>query len=309
MQEQKAPTQTRTTIAEKTDAIAGLALFPAMTVMVFIRRKIGYRFLSPVKLFVMFILLWLFAGISTLAPVGTHTVGGQTDARGYTFPTSTVPNGSPTASLYPIIIFALIMLIAGMIERYLRWREIKAGISWHTYSRGVSWFSFLPLADTQIKRFIDPAAVLIVGLLLSLLPFHFLGYYIIFSAVCLFIFEAVDYEKSINRMLDVIDNLVESEILSENAEYYTTGKPTEKPLEQTAGIPTGVSPDLAAAIERKRQKQGRQPQQQATSYPMQPLNQQYPPQAQQVPFPSQGYGQPEPTSQLRRQPPDNLANV
>jgi hypothetical protein len=308
MQEQKAaPAQQRTTIAEKVDIAAGLALFPAITVMVFMRRKLGYRFLSPIKLFVMFLILWAVGGVSTIvnAKTQTATYGGTSISATAT---------SPADGLAPFIFFALAMLIVGMIERYLRWRDIKKGVSWHTYSRGISWFSFLPFNDTIIKRYIDPAACLIVGLLVMLV-FKWLGYYIILSAFCLFLFEAVDYERAINRMLDVLDSLVESEVVSENVEFYTTGKPTEKPIEQTAGIPTGVSPDLAAAIERKRQKQQRQPQQvqqpqqTAQGYPMQQQSL-YPPQPQpqQVQFPPQGYGQQEPTGQLRRQHPDNLAN-
>jgi hypothetical protein len=80
-----------------------------------------------------------------------------------------------------------------------------------------------------------------------------LGFYLIASAVCLFLFETIDYQKQIDRMLDQLDNLVESEVVSENVEYFQQGGVAgARPVEETAGIPTGTDPDLAAAIERRR---------------------------------------------------------
>lgn len=272
--------QRTTTLAEKMDIVTGLALFPAMTIMVFLRRKLGYRFLSPIRYQVMVLLIWALAGFSIVS--------------------------GNTASVLALSLFGLVVLILASVERYLRWRDIKQGVSWHTYSRGISWFSFLPLRETTVKRFIDPAAAAIIGLLLSFL-FPWLGYYIIFSAACLFIFESADYQRSINLMLDQLDSLVESEIVSGNVAYYAgDGAATERPLEQTAGIPTGTDPDLAAAIERRRARMQAAPQQ--TPYPPQ-----YPPA---TPYPQQqapaaGADQQESTTpqSQRRLPPDNLANV
>jgi hypothetical protein len=81
--------------------------------------------------------------------------------------------------------------------------------------------------------------------------------------------------------------------VGENVEYYQSGgaagaMQNERPREETAGIPTGVSPDLAAAIERKRKRQPSPPSPQparriASSRQAQPL--------QTVALPVQGIGQ------------------
>ena len=242
-----------TTLKQKMNILQGLAIYPAMVVMLFMRKKLGYRFISPERLIITFILVYAVAGISTIVPTGTHTVTSAPGYGGYT-QTISVPNGSPTASLLPLILLAFAVLITGIVRRIIRYRDIKRGNSWFTQSRGVSYFNFLPLSDTAIKRFVDPAAALIVGLILSLFPFHFLGYFIIFCAVSLFIFEAIDFEKSLDLMLDMLDNLIEGETQSDNIEYYSQPHPTERPIEQTAGIPTGVAPDIAAQIQKRRNR-------------------------------------------------------
>ena len=62
-------------------------------------------------------------------------------------------------------------------------------------------------------------------------------------------------------MLDVLDSQVESEVVSANVEYFEQGgQATEKPVEQTAGIPTGVAPDLAGAIARRQARRTLPPQ-------------------------------------------------
>jgi hypothetical protein len=194
----------------------------------------------------------------------------------------------------------------------LRWREIKRGISWHTYSRGISWFSsFLPLSELAVKRFIDPAAALIVGIALFFL-FRPLGLFLILSAVCLFLFETIDYQKQIDRMLDQLDNLVESEVVSENVEYFQSGGVAgARTVEETAGIPTGTDPDLAAAIERRRARSRKSQQTQKPPPSPPPLADSY---STQSPQNQQGYQQQEqtisePSPNLQRRgtlPPDNL---
>lgn len=261
MVQRQATAQQATTLAQKADIVAGLALFPALTVMVFLRKKVGYRFLSPTKILGMTVLLWALAGVSVLFPSGSPSpssgysgYSGYGGNGGYSgIPVSAPPSPSATSSVAPLIVFAIIMLITGMVERHLRWRDIKNGVAWHTYSRGVSWFAFLPLSDSVVKRFIDPAVCAIVGLILSFV-FHWLGYYIIFSAFCLFLFEAWDYEQQLNRMLDTLDSLVDSEVMSDNVAYYSKDHPEQRPLVETAGIPTGIAPDIASQIEKRKKR-------------------------------------------------------
>lgn len=226
MQQQASAQQSTTTLAEKTAMIAGVALFFATPVLIFIRRKPGYRFLNPIQILVMFFLLSLLSG--------------ATEASG------------EAAAFAISLIFAWATLIVGLIKRRARWQEIKRGVAWHTRSRGVSWLTgILPFSDSMIKRYFDPLAILAVGLL-SLTFDRYLGYYLIFAAFCLFLFEAWDYEQSLNKMLDMLDNLVDSEVMTENVEYYAQPQVSQRPVLETAGIPTGIAPDIEVHIQRRR---------------------------------------------------------
>ena len=146
-------------------------MFPALTVMVFLRRKVGYRFLSPMKLQVMTLLILALSSISAIS--SNSSAGAVSGYSGYGSPN--VAGAAPIiGAATPLIFFAIAMLVTGMIKRYLQWQGIKRGVSWHTYSRGVSWFTFLPLSDSIIKRYVDPAAVAVVGLLVMIV-FRWLG--------------------------------------------------------------------------------------------------------------------------------------
>lgn len=238
--QQQQQQQQGTTIAQKIEMGANLAYTLSFPVMVLLRRKLGYRFISQPRLIISALIFWIAAtlvsipsgGDSTFAPSPTSGLGGN---------------------IWLLGLFTLAFLIWGFVQRSWRWRDIKRGISWHSRSRGISWFIFLPLSDSNVKRFVDPTVTLLVGLLFTLLQ-TLLGIYLIIAAFCLFAWEAYDYERSINMMLDQLDALVDSEVISANVEYYSqyTSPATQRPLEETAGIPTGVAPDLQAAIERRR---------------------------------------------------------
>jgi|SRR5579875_524737 hypothetical protein len=222
---QQQPMQQKIPLEQKIAAVANICLYPAMPFIVLIRKKPGYRFLSPIKLLIIFILLnvlTVFSGLSGRAP-----------------------------SILLIQVFAWVTLILGLVKRNLRWRAIKRGESWHTYSRGVSILGFLPISDSNLKRWVEPIAIIVIGALLAI-PFTFFGLYVVVAGLCLFMFEAYDYEMSLNQMLDMLDSLVDSEVMSDSMNYYNQETPVQqRSLEDTAGIPTGISPDIAAAIARK----------------------------------------------------------
>jgi hypothetical protein len=218
------------TFEQKVNVLQHVTLFPALTVMVFLRRKIGYRFLDPLKIQIAVLFLWVYGAFSMFlfGPVGSA-----------------------------VYVFSFVVLIAAIIERRIRWREVKRGMRWHTYSRGISWCtSFLPFSETFVKRFVDPAVILFSAIVLYffLRP---LSFYLLLSAVCLFLFETIDFQKGVGRMLDQLDRVVESEVIAENAEYYAQGGGLKgRSLEETAGISTGTDPDLARAIEQRKARQG-----------------------------------------------------
>jgi len=257
MEQNGSTTQQKTTIAQKIAMAASVALFFATPVIILLRKKSGYRFLNPTRVFIM-VLLLLFWGMASMINASTA---------GYASITTSEYTGQPvdmqaiTGQQFAgyvggiaTIIFAIIVLAVGMLQRFLRWRDITRGVPWHTYSRGVSLLSFLPLADNKIKRFVDPLVCIVVGLVVLLIHLNYLSYYLFFAGACLFIFEAWDYDQALNQSLDMLDSLVESEVMSSNVEYYSQPNPTQRPLEQTAGIPTGIAPDIQHQIERRQRR-------------------------------------------------------
>ena len=217
-----------TTIAQKIDTMAMIALFPALTVMIFLRRKLGYRFLDPIRILIMTVIIMFLPLFS-----------------------SNYRTNSSTAYSLPYI-FAFGMFGFAMLQRRMRWNDIKNGVRWHSRSRGISWFSaFLPFSDWTVRRFVDPAVCALIGLIVPA-P---LGHYLIFSAVCLFVFEAWDFDQMISQTLDTLDSLISSEVQAENVDYYSKGNKQSRSLEETAGIPTGIAPDIELQIQgRKSQK-------------------------------------------------------
>lgn len=220
------------TMFQKMQVWRAIALFPAITVMVFMRRKIGFRMMKPNWLVAMTVILCLI-------PLFLSGIA------------------APFGFLMPLYAFA--MLGMGLYQRWKRWGELCSGERWHTYSAGISYFEMLPLpaflqSHGRIYRFLDPIAVVLVGLIVSLALSHGLGIWIMFSGLALHIFEQDVYEKAISRDLDTLDGLIASEVQDETVKHFAGAQPEEKrrTLEDTAGIPTGLAPDIHRQVELRR---------------------------------------------------------
>jgi hypothetical protein len=226
-------------LQEKVQMVQWLTLFPALTIMVFIRRKVGYRMLKSTWLVIMAAILFALGGFAS---------------------TTSQPHS------YLIYLYALAMLGAGFYQRQARWSELCAGVRWHTRTVGISYLEYLPLphfllAYRRVYRFGDTALCFAVGVITALLLSHILGAWIMFSAFALYIFEQAVYEKELERDLDTLDCLITSEVQGETVEHFDGAQPGDKQrtLEETAGIPTGIAPDVSKQIEARRAKQRKSP--------------------------------------------------
>jgi hypothetical protein len=231
---------------EQIDIIRRLSLFPAITVMVFIRRKIGFRLMNPTWLIILTLIIFIFPDL----PGGIH---------------------APTDSLMKF--YALVMLALGLFHRSRRWRELCRGERWHTYSPGISYLEFLPLprflkANRRVSRFFDPALVVIIGLMVFAVSKP-LGVWIILSAFFLYVFEQDIYEKQLARDLDILDGMVSAEVQAETVKLFEGKQPEgiQRPLAETAGIPTGLAPDIHRQIQLRRAKRAAAPDNLATETP------------------------------------------
>lgn len=236
---------------QKVEFVQGIMLYPALTVMVFLRRKVGFRQLKPTRLIGMAALLMAFGYFSGNAPT-------------LPFGAVAMPYGQQPATSsgggIGLTIYALAMLAWGLFQRRKRWIDICTGVRWHSRTIGVSYFEFLPVSTYIVHRYIDPLVCIIIGALVSIVA-HPLGLWLMFSGAALGIYEQAVYEKALERDLDVLDGLIEAEVQAEVVEINTggpggAGQPSEKPLsiEETAGIPTGLAPDIKKQIARRQKR-------------------------------------------------------
>jgi hypothetical protein len=217
--------------------IRQLSLFPAITVMVFTRRRLGYRMMNPTWLLIMMIIMLVAVAV---------------------FPDWAGP-------FKPImVIYALAMWGMGLWHRRQRWTELGSGVRWHTYSPGISWLEYIPWpaffqGHSRVRRFIEPPVVAIIGLIVVFLLSRGLGMWIIWSALFLSVFEQDLFEKQLAMSLDTLDGLVNSEVQEENVKHFQQAQPNQKPrsIEDTAGIPTGIAPDIEKQVALRKAK--RQP--------------------------------------------------
>lgn len=223
---------------EKAQIVRMLALFPALSILVFIRARVGLRLLKA---------NWLF-GLTAILVAGALA-----------FHSAFKP--------FPAIavIYPLAMLTCGLVQRHRRWRELVAGKRWHTFSPGIGYIELLkwPMwfrTQRRIPRFIEPAGIALVALLVGIFLSHGLGAWLGLTALGVFTWENDTYEKALNRELDMLDSLFSSEVQAELVEIYDGAQMADQPpltLIQTAGIgiPTGMSQDIAKQIALRRAKQ------------------------------------------------------
>jgi len=228
-------------LRQRIEIMQWLCTFPALTVMVFLRRNLGYRLLSPLSLCVVAAVMFL---ISTFAQ---HTPN---------------PEG--------LQIFALLVLFVGASQRWSRWKEIRRGVRLHTYYIGDSCLEFRWLPgfirrNRRIPRFFDPLFCFAIGALLFMVS-PALGGWIVFSGFCLRTFEDAVYRKELERDLDTLDGLIASEVQAEAVEHFSEApKEERRHADLSTGIPTGLAPDVEEVIARKRARKMRQPRPQRTN--------------------------------------------
>jgi hypothetical protein len=210
------------------------SVFFAITVMVYTRRKLGFRMMNPTVLTILTIVLLTIAALFQ-EPLGPH--------------------------VFPFVLYALGVYGLGMYQRWQRWTELCNGERWHTYSPGISYLEALPWPAfmqrcRRINRFVEPPFVIVVGMVIGLTLSRGLGAWLIWSGVFLFIFEQDLFEKTLASSLDSLDGLIGAEIQEENVKHFEGAQPEQKQrtLEDTAGIPTGIAPDIEKQVTLRKAK-------------------------------------------------------
>jgi hypothetical protein len=204
---------------------------PALTVMVMLRRDLGYRLLNPPS---------LIAVTGFLAAVAVLAQPGNEDAQ-------------PIDLLF----FALGALVLGMYQRLKRWLELNRGIRQHSYYIGTSPFDYhwLPIfcrRNRRMARLIDPIFCALIGL--AVFPWsRALAMWLVFSGFCLRSYEYAVHQKQRNMDLDLVDGLIVSERQGQVVEQFEESHDAGQQQPAT-GIPTGLGQDIQENINRRQAK-------------------------------------------------------
>lgn len=209
---------------------------PSLTVMLLLRRKIGYRTIQPWMLLLAFMAMFMMGGGSLMAGFSPFAAGGS------------------GAGKYLMLLAAFLVAGLGIMQRRAAWMRITQGERWHTKSRGLSHLAFLPFSEHIVQRFIEPTVCAVLGFLFLSLGQTSMGIWLLFSGLCLAALEAIIYDVQLNQMLDQLDGLVEAEVAAENAAFFSQPQNgTEAPgIEQMSGVTVGFAPELQHLVEKRR---------------------------------------------------------
>jgi hypothetical protein len=183
------------TFAQKLELVQWAMRFPALTVIVFLRRDLGYRLLNPIALIGVAFVMLVFG-----------TVFG--------------PESRPE----DLWIFAVVMLALAFGQRIARWRAMRRGVAQHSYYFGTSCFDSAGIPECfrrngRANFLLDPACCLIAGFILL----HYsraLGAWLIISGLCLRAYEFTIFRKELNQALDITDGLAMSVAQSQIVEHF-----------------------------------------------------------------------------------------
>jgi len=222
MSRQPEPSWNDLSIFQQYETARWLALFPALTVMCFLRRNIGYRILNPVWITVTAAAMFLFGELARLTP--NHDV---------------------------LQVMAGLFLLAGLAQRRQRWKERRQGVHVHSFYVGDSslefrWLPEFLLRENRVARFVEPLVIIAAGaLVVNFSPAT--GFWLFFAGVSLRAFEGAVREKEQEREMDLMDGIIESGIQGERVERLTS-PPAQQHAETTHAIPTGLGADIESQI-------------------------------------------------------------
>jgi hypothetical protein len=213
--------------SETVKLIQAISAIPALPVMVFLRKNIGFRRLKLTYVLPIALLIFFFGVFSTN---------------------------------WTLIAFGLAFGIMGYYQNWRSWTDLKKGKLWHTYSDGISWLEYLPLPEflyeeERIYRFLDPLAGYAVSVLLWAIPItRPLATGLFFSAVFLAIHQQQGYDFRLNQWLDFNDNQANMEAVSSWSRRAQKKQKATVPMRdvESYGISTGVGADIRKRIEERR---------------------------------------------------------
>lgn len=211
-----------------TKILQKLFLLAPLTLMVLLRKNVGFRLMHPLGLLAAMVLIM--------------TLGGP-----------------PLHS--PLYLFWTTALLFGVVKAANRSFQSRRGMLQHSYYIGDSIFDSLPVPEffrrnRRMAFFFEPALCLTLGMLILNYcprPFHELGIWIIISSGLLICLEIDTYRRQWKRDVDAIDGMVYSHYLGTHVERYTeecqSPNSHRHPVE---GIPTGLGADIQQQVRNRK---------------------------------------------------------
>lgn len=220
------------TFAEKLNIGFFIASLLSLTLLPFLRRRLGFRLLSPLH-FIPCLLLFLLC--NPLIPGALITMSMEPNASGGESPVLHTGNGSGFLGL-----FAFLSMMLASRQRAARRREMKQGIPVHSFSRGISVFAFLPCKLETVHRTIEPLFVIVIGFWIWDTFSPALGWWLVVSGLALTAVEARVAQIQMERTMDAVDGMLDSGTLSEAvAEFQRPSTPVfnSREIIQTGTVP------------------------------------------------------------------------
>lgn len=175
----------------------------AVSVVVFIRKDFGERYLGWLNLFFGYTVVANFTFLGSMIAVLTRRGGAQL-----------------------MMLFWLAFIAMSIYRRLEINRKNNAGVEWHSMYIGTSLLP-LPFSSEKIYKFFEPAIVFGVGHLLWTFSGQ-VGLWLMISAVALFVNNHIVFYNERRSMLDIRDAQIESKYLSAAL--------AGKPASETAGF-------------------------------------------------------------------------
>jgi hypothetical protein len=220
------------TLTERYAFAQWLMQFPALTVMVFLRRDLGFRLLNPLRL---------------LAVTGFLVVV-----------SAFAQQGNANANPMVLLIFALAFFVLGIVQWIKSWFRLNRGVRQHSYYIGTSLYEFRRLPEfihrnRRFSRFIDPLLCMLAGLVFYPIS-HAMTAWLFLSALSLRIIEYAVHQKYRDMDLDTIDGMIMAERQGQTVEYFENAEGTaQRP--QSPDIPTGLGQDVEEHMKNRNNKQ------------------------------------------------------
>lgn len=233
-----------------TSGVMLLFTAPSLSIVVFLRRKFGVRFMP----------LWLMAlALGLLWSVFSFHAGAS-----WTSPT-------------PARVFGVAMMGLAVWHSRTAWHRFWASATnpkllWHTMSDGVPYLrSLFPAMNERfLKTVVEPGAAAAGAIMCFIIAYAkvklttaididagwgwtFMGYWLALAAVCHALNETLLYQQRLASFMDDIDRHIEAGVAMEMSRKIQTGQPAAS-VEDTLGNPVLFTPELFNIMDAARRK-------------------------------------------------------